>query len=75
MFFKPSEEQRKLEQDIRSEINKDTLWEHVENLCKIGEKFSGTPESKKAVDYIVKSVSDYGIPVKIHEFDSIYLFI
>lgn len=70
MFQKPIREQLRLENEIRAEIDKEKLWEHVEYLCSIGEKFSGTPESKQAVDYFVNSVQDYGVPIEVYEFDS-----
>jgi len=74
MFIKPTKEQLKLEKDIRAEIDKEKLWEHVKYLCRIGEKFSGTPESKQAVDYFVKSVHDHGVPIDVYEFDSYLSF-
>jgi hypothetical protein len=70
MFLKPTEDQKKLERDVRNEIDKDELWRHVEHLCSIGEKFSGTPEEERAVDYIVKSVEEHGVPIEVHEFDA-----
>ena len=74
MFLKPIKEQLQLEKDIRSEIDKEKLWEHVEYLCSIGEKFSGAPESIKAVNYFVKSVQDHGVPIDVYEFDSYLSF-
>lgn len=74
MFIKPTQEQKTLEEKIRNEIDEDKLWEHVEALCSIGEKFSGTPESKKAVDYFVKSVKEHGVPIEVHEFESYLSF-
>ncbi|GAG99990.1 unnamed protein product, partial [marine sediment metagenome] len=70
MLIKPSEEQKKLESEVRADVDKEKLWKHVEYLCGIGEKFSGTPESKKAVDYFVKSVKEHDVPIEVHEFDS-----
>ncbi|MFQ6054063.1 MAG: M28 family peptidase, partial [Candidatus Bathyarchaeia archaeon] len=55
---------------MRSEIDKEKLWSHVEYLCGIGEKFSGTPESKRAVDYFVDSVKEYGVAIEVHEFEA-----
>jgi len=70
MFLKPSEDQRKLEREVRAEVDKEELWKHVEYLCGIGEKFSGTSEEKRAVDYFVKSVGSHGVPIEVHEFDA-----
>lgn len=64
------EAQRELEEAIRSESDKEALWKHVEYLCSIGEKFSGTPEEKKACDYIVEQIRKEGIPIDVHEFDA-----
>jgi hypothetical protein len=70
MYLKPNGEQLQLEKDIRAAVDKDKLWKHVEYLCGLGEKFSGTPESKQAVDYFVESVREYDVPVEVYEFDS-----
>jgi len=70
MIWTPTETQRKLESKILAEISKDELWKHVEHLCSIGEKFAGSPEEKKACDYFVKSVKEYGVPIEVYEFDS-----
>ena len=70
MFLQPTKEQQQFEHEIRSGVDKEKLWKHVEYLCGIGEKFSGTPESKEAVDYFTRSVREYGVPIDIYEFDS-----
>lgn len=74
MSYKVTEEQKKLEQEIRSDVDAEKLWEHVEYLCGIGEKFSGTPESKQAVDYFVKSVKEAGVPIDVYEYDAFLSF-
>jgi hypothetical protein len=74
MYDKVSEEQRQLEKDVQTEVDKEKLWKHVEYLCSIGEKFSGTKESQMAVDYFVKSVQEEGVPIDIHEYDSYLSF-
>jgi len=74
MFDKVSEKQSQLEKDVRTEVDKEKLWKHVENLCGIGEKFSGTKESQMAVDYFVKSVQEEGVPIDVYEYDSYLSF-
>jgi len=64
------ESQKKLEKSVRVEIDKKKLWKHVEYLCGIGEKFSGTPEEKKACDYFVEQVKKEGVPIDVHEFEA-----
>jgi hypothetical protein len=64
------QDQERIEEIIRSEIDEDKLWSHVEYLCDIGEKFSGTKESKKAVDYFVSEVKKEGVPIDVYEFES-----
>lgn len=70
MFLKLSEGKRKLEREVRSEVDKEKLWKHVVYLCGIGEKFSGTAEEKRAADYVVRSVKDCGVPIEVYEFDA-----
>jgi len=65
-----SEIQKKLEKVVRAEVDKDKLWKHVEYLCSIGEKFSGTPEEKIACDYFVEQVKKEGVPIDVHEFEA-----
>jgi hypothetical protein len=74
MFEKVNEKQRQLENDVRVEVDKEKLWEHVEYLCGLGEKFAGEHESKMAVDYFKKSVQAEGVPIEIYEFDSYVSF-
>ena len=74
MIEKVSKKQRQLENDVRGEVDKEKLWDHVEYLCDIGEKFSGERESQLAVDYFKKSVQTEGVPIDIYEFDSYLSF-
>jgi hypothetical protein len=74
LISKVSEDQRKIESSIRSQVDKEKLWKHVEYLCSIGEKFSGTKQSQMAVDYFVKSVEEEGVPIEVYEYDAYLSF-
>lgn len=70
MFLKSEMSQKRLESTIREKADEEALWKHVEFLCGVGEKFTGTPEEKKAIDYIVGCLGSYGVPVQVHEFEA-----
>ena len=58
------------EQQARNDVSQANLLAHIEYFCALGEKLAGSPEEKKACDYIVSRLSDAGVDVKVHTFES-----
>jgi hypothetical protein len=62
---------KNLEKNILSELSLEKAFKHIEWLYEnIPERLAGTPEEQKAVEYIVKTLREYDIPVKVFELDA-----
>jgi len=55
-----------VEQSILNEISAEEPWKLVETFSKIV-RLSGTPEERKAIDYLVGRLEALGIPYTLHE--------
>lgn len=65
------EDVRSLEKKIISELSIEEAFKHVEWLYEnVPERLAGTPEERKTVEYIVKTLESYGISVEVFEFDA-----
>ncbi len=51
-------------------VNADSLWRHLESICQ-WERYTGTEGENEAVRYIVAELTDLGIDVEVHAFESL----
>ena len=65
-MYTPSPENKAVEQQGCQEVDHAALEKHVQYLCGIGEKLAGTPEEKKACEYIVGELRAAGITPTVH---------
>ena len=59
---------KEVEKKILAEVDANELFKHVEFFSGFV-RTSGSPGEFKAVDYVKKKLEEYGVPVKIHEFE------
>ena len=65
-----SEETRQLEMRARGEVSQENLKAHIDYLCSLGEKLAGTKEEARACQYIADRLTEAGLEVTVHEFES-----
>jgi len=58
-----------LERKVTNEYNPREVFKHVEHICKLGERWSGTPAEDKEVDYIKEVCEKYGVPIELFTAD------
>ncbi len=61
---------RELEQRVLSLVSKDEMWKHCTALSTIHRQ-SGTEGDYEGVDYIVRTLKAYGVPVEVFTFQSL----
>jgi len=61
---------KELEKKILAEVDADELFKHVEFFSGFV-RTSGSPGEFKAVDYVKNKLEEYGVPVEVHEFESL----
>ena len=69
MVWLPSN-QSEVERKILAEVSAEEAWRHVEHLSTLDKK-SGTEGEREACRYIKEILDRYGVPVEIHQFDSL----
>lgn len=60
----------KLEAEILQDVSKELLWESIQYLAAF-DKTSGTEGEKRAFDYIMEKLTEYGVETEIIEFESL----
>ncbi len=61
---------KNLEKKILVEIDANELFKHVEYFSTL-DRISGGPGEDQAIEYIKKTLEEYGVPVELHEFESL----
>ncbi len=56
--------------DLLGQLSKDKMIGHIRNLCRLA-RVSGTEDEKKAVEYIVSQLEEYGVRTDVYQFDSL----
>lgn len=50
-------------------VSGDEMWRHLERLVEL-DRTSGTQGERDAVDYVVRTLEAYGLPVTVHEYQA-----
>ena len=62
--------EKELENKILVEVNANELFKHVEFFSTL-DRFSGGPGEAQAIEYVKNTLKEYGVPVELHEFESL----
>ena len=62
--------EKNLEKKILEEIDANELFKHVEYFSTL-DRISGGPGEDQAINYIKKTLEEYGVLVELHEFESL----
>lgn len=65
----------KIEQEIIKELSVEEEFKHIKWFYdNVGQRLAGTPEERKAAEYLEKILRSYGVDVQVYEFDAYVSF-
>jgi aminopeptidase YwaD len=59
-----------IENQILRSISAADAYQHVENICKFGNRLAGSEADNKAAEYFAKTCSEYGLSTHFEEFEA-----